>query len=143
LRGRIRPIVLGFYTDESGNVRPLTVSAGEKARKKIIKKPKKFKGVFPGGKKGLGRSLAEAFWELHGKLDFQMTNKEVSESVSELFADWVTESKRGAVFSKAEGDYVKKVRETFGKDVADKVEENIDLEAASTFYEVNGLDAAF
>jgi len=43
--------VVGFYKDEKDRTRPITKSKAELKRKKLIKKPKKFKGVQPKGKK--------------------------------------------------------------------------------------------
>jgi len=43
-------VVVGFYTDEEGEARPITKSTAELNRKKIIRKPKKFSGVKPKAK---------------------------------------------------------------------------------------------
>lgn len=40
-------IAVGFYKDDEGTTKPVTKSVGELKRKKVIKKPKKFKGVRP------------------------------------------------------------------------------------------------
>jgi len=42
-----RRILVGFYRDESGKIRPVTKSAVEVRRKKVVKHGKQFKGVKP------------------------------------------------------------------------------------------------
>jgi len=41
--------VVGFYKDDDGKTRPVTKPLGELKRKKVIEKPKPFKGVSPHG----------------------------------------------------------------------------------------------
>jgi hypothetical protein len=56
-----RRILVGFYRDESGKIRPVTKSAVEVRRKKVVKHGKQFKGVKPQFKvvKGIRMSAKE------------------------------------------------------------------------------------
>jgi len=51
-------VAVGFYKDADGKTRPVTKPLGELKRKKIIKKPSKFKGVSPQGRPRFGVQLA-------------------------------------------------------------------------------------
>jgi len=52
--------VVGFFKDEDGTTRPVTKSAAELKRKKIVKKPRKFKGISPTARISLKKSRAIA-----------------------------------------------------------------------------------
>lgn len=40
-------VAIGFFTDEDGEVKPLTKALVEMKRKKVIRNPRSFKGIFP------------------------------------------------------------------------------------------------
>ena len=47
MRRKQEQTVLGFFKDKSGSTRPITKSAAELNRKKVVQKPKQFQGVNP------------------------------------------------------------------------------------------------
>ncbi|MDH5634668.1 MAG: hypothetical protein OEY30_02455, partial [Candidatus Bathyarchaeota archaeon] len=48
-------VVVGFYTDQEGEARPITKSTDELNREKVIRKPREFRGVKPKQKKTVNK----------------------------------------------------------------------------------------
>jgi len=62
---RRKRIAVGFYKDKKDKTRPITKPVAELKRKKVIQKPKRFKGVSPG--RGKVEKIAEGEMRILGK----------------------------------------------------------------------------
>jgi hypothetical protein len=127
-------VVVGFFTDVDGKVKPVTRGMGSLYRKKVILSPKQFRGVKPRvSRKRLIAQLFDGFWNAYSSLEFRQTKKEATEMIAEAYADWVEKSREGKRFDRLKEDYVKKVEAAFGKTVARAVDSRIEQEGAESF----------